>query len=480
MWIGDLIRKVLRKLLPQNSIEKELSVEVVTSGAMEQALKIWIEMYNNVPYWKGEGSIALNIPAAISTEFSRLILTEFSILCEGSAEADFIHEQIKKRLSDLPDYVEKYAAYGGIAIKPYVTDIGEDGKPQSINLDFVLADDFYPTAFDSNGRVTAAVFVQTKKSGNRLYTRLEYHVLEGTTYTVTNKAYEAEEVSNYLDQNMFTVKDRFHRQIPLADIPEWAGLSEEPVVIEGIEKPLFVYIKTPIGNNIDTGSPIGVSVYSRAVEAIREADKQYGRLIWEYDATEAAIFADSSLFEVDRRGNPILPEGEERKYITFPMDMTGKSELLKPYSPAIRDASIVAGFNRHLQTIELNCGLAYGTLSDPKVVTKTATEIKMSKDRSYRTVSLMQGAWDNGLHDLVDAMRALIHLYEIVPEGNVEVTCTWGDGVLEDPEAEYNRRWAWVQAGRYKPELFFAWYLGCSVEEAKEMMPDVTEFPSEE
>ena len=42
MWIGDLIRKVLRKLLPQNSIEKELSVEVVTSGAMEQALKIWI------------------------------------------------------------------------------------------------------------------------------------------------------------------------------------------------------------------------------------------------------------------------------------------------------------------------------------------------------------------------------------------------------------------------------------------------------
>ena len=480
MWIADLIRKVLRKLLPHNSIEKELSVEVVTSGAMERALDIWIEMYNNVPYWKGESSIALNIPAAISTEFSRLILTEFTILCEGSPEAEFIQSQIDKRLSALPDYMEKYAAFGGIAIKPYVTDADEEGKPTSINLDFVYADDFYPTAFDSNGMVTGAVFVQTKKNGKYLYTRLEYHVLEGTTYTVTNNAYESTEINNYLDQNKFTVKDRFHKQVPLETIPEWAGLSEEPVVIEDIEKPLFVYIKTPIGNNVDIGSPLGVSVYARAVESIKEADIQYGRLIWEFDATEAAVFADSSLFNMDREGNPILPEGEERKYVTFSMDMQKDGNMLVPYGPAIREESIIRGYNRHLQTIESQCGLAFGTLSDPQVVTMTATQVKHSKDASYRTVNLMQAAWDKGLHDLVDAMKTLVELYEIVPEGNVEVTCTWGDGVLEDPVEEYNRRWQWVVAGYYRPEKFFAEYLGCSEEEALAAMPKRFEFPAEE
>lgn len=78
-------------------------------------------------------------------------------------------------------------------------------------------------------------------------------------------------------------------------------------------------------------------------------------------------------------------------------------------------------------------------------------------------------------------MRVLALLYDMVPDGETELNCNWGDGVLEDTEAEYQRRWSMVVAGKLKTETFLAWYFGCSEEEAKNMMPEpVARFPTEE
>ena len=41
-------------------------------------------------------------------------------------------------------------------------------------------------------------------------------------------------------------------------------------------------------------------------------------------------------------------------------------------------------------------------------------------------------------------------LYDMVPDGETELNCNWGDGVLEDTEAEYQRRWSMV--GCWKAE----------------------------
>ena len=72
-------------------------------------------------------------------------------------------------------------------------------------------------------------------------------------------------------------------------------------------------------------------------------------------------------------------------------------------------------------------------------------------------------------------------LYDMVPDGETELNCNWGDGVLEDTEAEYQRRWSMVVAGKLKTESFLSWYFGCSEKEAKNMMPEpVARFPTEE
>lgn len=132
--------------------------------------------------------------------------------------------------------------------------------------------------------------------------------------------------------------------------------------------------------------------------------------------------------------------------------------------------------------IEWTVGFAYGTISDPDELEKTAEEIKSSKQRSYRTASRLQGAWQKGLEHLVDSMIVLINLYRMTPYGSVNVNCSWGDSVLEDTDKEYQRRWAMVVAGKLKLEKFIAWYFGCTEEEAADYIPDMQEddFPEEE
>ena len=90
------------------------------------------------------------------------------------------------------------------------------------------------------------------------------------------------------------------------------------------------------------------------------------------------------------------------------------------YSPEIRDESFFNGYNRIIQKVEFNCGLAYGTLSDPQVVDKTAEEIKASKQRSYATVKSIQNSLGNALENLVAAVEVWMSLGGIAAEGKVE------------------------------------------------------------
>ena len=470
-------------MFPKQNLERKLNVQIATSGVMDNAISLWLQMYENKPPWMGgeADTRTMNLPAAIAEEFSRLILTEFEFKLEGSARADFLNDQFQNYLSNFDNIVEMWAALGGIAIKPYVS--GSDpltGKPDKIQLDFIQANRFYPTAFNSNKEITGAVFIDSKRVGDYLYTRLEHHNLEGDHYTVVNKAYRSERLNTMTtEDDQISVEHPFMQEVPLETIEEWAGL--EPVTeMDGIERPFFLYVKVPRANNIDPHSPLGASSYSRAVEVIQEADIQYSRILWDYEAKDAAIDASQDIFDIDKNAQPILPRGRERLFRTYDMEGKNNNAMLQPYSPDIRDSSMFKGLDELLRRVEFLCGLAYGTLSNPNQVDKTATEIKASKQRSYTTVSNMQKAWDNGLNSLIEIMNTLCDLYGITPAGEIQKLCSWGDGVLEDTEVEYQRRWSMVLAGKLKIEKFYAWYFGCTEEEAKEYIPEENTYPPEE
>jgi len=154
------------------------------------------------------------------------------------------------------------------------------------------------------------------------------------------------------------------------------------------------------------------------------------------------------------------------------LERTGNGNaIFNTFSPEVRDSSYFHALNQMLRRIEAAVGLSYGTLSEVSDVEKTAEEIRSSKQRSYVRVSDMQGGLQTALERLLYGLQYYRDYYANRRTEPAELSCTFGDGVLEDTEKEFQRRSQMVRDKILKPELFLSWYFGCSEEEALKMMP---------
>lgn len=439
----------------KSTIQKELKVDVAVSDRMANNIDLWGRLYSNLPPWVSDTVKTLGLPAAIAGEFARLVTLEVETEVENN---DYLNEQYQEVIKQIRRYCEYGCATGGLVFKPYPS--GEN-----IEVDLVQADKFFPTSYNSRGEITGAVFVEVKVIGDKKYTRLEYHNLNGTDYYISNTAYESK------NTNIPGMEDNIGKQVPLASVEEWADLEEE-TTIKNIERPLFSYFKIPLANRIDTTSPLGVSVFSDAIDLIKEADKQYSRILWEYEGSELAVNASIDCFKLDINGKPILPEGKERLYNSLDYGVGEFNKALEVFSPEIRDSSLFNGLNQLLRRIEFQCGLAYGTLSDVNESDKTATEIKASKQRSYSTVKDIQNSLEEALEHLVYIMSVWAKLYNLNTNMNYDITFNWDDSLVLDKDTELESMRQDVASGIIRAELYIMKKYGVSEEEARKMMPD--------
>lgn len=449
----ERIGQVIRKMLGREKIKDAIGVEVAVSDKMANEIDLWAKMYKNEPPWKEKNIKLCGLPAAIAGEFARLVTLELKTEVTGN---DFINEEYQAVVSDIRKYTEYACAKGGLAMKPYASE-------GHIEVDMVQADRFFPTKFNSRGEVTAAVFAESLTVGKKVYTRLEYHQHEGTMYHINNKAFVKQDLDNV---------EVLGKEVPLTAVPEWANLQEE-VTLKNVKMPLFAYFKIPNANNVDDTSPLGVSVYSRAINDIKEADNQWTRLLWEFEGSELASDADITLFKKDDKGNYEFPKGKDRLFRM--MDLDDNAEKYKVFAPAIRDENLINGFNAILRRIEFNVGLAYGTLSDPNTVDKTAEEIKASKQRSYSTVSDIQKSLQTALEQLVYAMDVMAQLSGLSGRKKYEMSFDWDDSIVIDKEQELASMQQDAVAGFIRKELYVAAKYGVSEEEALKMMPQQDE-----
>lgn len=441
----------IRKFLKSENLSGTLT-DVVISSEMENSITLWDKMYRNVSPWVDRKNVfSLNLSSAIASEFATLVTLEFESSISGSDRAEYLNNAYQDIIKNIHSAVELAGAYGGEVFKPYV-------NGDKICVDFIGANCFLPLAFDSSGNMTSVIFYAQIMRDGKIFTKLEKHELIGSEYTISNKAFVS------------TSNASLGREIELSSAPEWGSLAEK-IVISNVEKPLFGFLKTALANNIDTNSPLGVSVFSRAVELIKEADEQWSRLKWEFKGGELAIDAAEDCLRArsDNSCPDELPEHADR---LFRKISNSDPDFYKVFSPQLRDTSLINGLNKIFQRIEFNCGLAYGTISDPQNVDKTAEEIKTSKQRSYDTVSLNQQALKTALENTVYAMDVYATLYNLCPAGKYEQAFNFSDSVLTNAEKEQAIRLSEVTSGIVKAEKYLAWRYGITEEQAKEMMPE--------
>lgn len=436
---------------------------------------------------------------------------------EGPTErADFLNEQYKKLKKQIRRQLEYGVAKGGLAIKPYVVmyDSGKtpgsseaekdssatnsseqnnssnpehtratgsvfeydsDLESAEIEFDFVQADRFFPLSFDANGKVIEAAFIQTRVDKDKVYIRLEYHKLEGRTVTVQNYAFENDNLA-MSDITNFSIASDLGTPIPLSRVAEWKSIQPK-VTINNVDRLLFAYFKMPEANTIDSYSPLGVSGYSRVVSLIKDADMQYSRMLWEYEAGEMAIDVDRDAMklvtEADGYTHSVMPAKQQRLFRKIDLN---SEETYNVFAPALRDDSLNHGLNVILMRIEDACGISRGTLSEAtSLEAKTATELKILKQRSFASNADIQQALEDALRDVVYVMDVYCDLYDVTPDGDYEISFEWDDSIIVDSETELQKRLTLMQNGITSKLETRMWYFGETENQAKQALQKVTD-----
>lgn len=444
-------------MIPYKSIERVERLERLESPLSEEMTNVlhkWYLLYmDKAPWLGGEADVkSLNLPAFISSEIARQIVLEvkWNITGKGldangeslmNPRAQFLKDEFGKLFSVLRQKLEQGCAAGGMAVRPYP----RDGH---IHFDWAMAWGLYPLAFGNDGELTDVIFADTYTEGKTIYTRLERHTVEGGSVKITQRAFKS------------NTPDTLGTEISLSEVKQWANLLPEATVTN-TEGQLFGWFKVASANSVDVDSPMGASVYAKAVDTIKQADVQYSRLLWEYEGSELAIDVDPTVLQPKPGpgGKREMPKLNQRLFRAVDALKNGEDRY-SVFSPAIRDASYINGLNQLLMRIEDQCGLSRGTLSDANVDARTATELRIVRQRSYATIADNQKALEVCLRDVVRAMDKYADLYNLAPEGDYDVSFEWDDSIVTDMNQQLEERLALMSAGVFSRQELRQWYFG--------------------
>ena len=457
--IKQLIERVRSRLIPYKDIAAAEQIRTPLAPEMVRALSLWCELYHDRAPWKEPGKVkSLNLCAMAASEIARQVVLEMKDTVDAGSEdvegkavtnerSAFLDETFEGLLAVLRLKLEVGCAAGGMIVKPC-----PDPASGRIYFDFAPDWSLYPLAFDGAGNLSDVIIPDVFRDGETIYTRLERHTLNGEDVTITQRAFKT------------THEDSLGTEVPLTSVERWAALQPE-VTVTGAGGMLFGWYKVAAANTVDADCALGASVFAKAVDVAREIDLQYSRLLWEFEGGELAVDVDPTALDEksDGKGHK-LPKLNERLFRAVD---TGADSTYEVFAPTLRDVSLVNGLNQLLIRFEDLCGLSRGTFSDANVDARTATELRIVKQRSYATVADNQKALEKCLRDVLRAMDVYATLYGLAPAGAWAASFEWDDSILTDVDAQLQQRLLLVNSGIMSKAELRQWYLGESEAQAE-------------
>lgn len=441
------------EMVLKNRVREEYEIDSITSSEMDNVIEKCFAIYQGHPYWlDAENHIrTINFAKALASETARLTMLGTRITIDGSPRASWLQSQIDNIYYELRHWVEYGCAYGTIVMKP-----NTDG------VEMVTPEDFVVTSF-ADGKITGIVFLDKEVSGKKYYTRMEYHRYVGDNYVISNKCYVG---NSETDEG---------RPVDIENTP-WSDMLED-AIIENAERPLYGVFRTPHANNVDIYSPLGLSIYSDAIEELKDLDIAYSRNAKEIYDSRRTVLLDS---------DKLLPSGGKvatnATYFEQTKDSMGLPDYIKnvygngrddfyqEINPQLNTDTRLKGINALLSQIGYKVGFSNGYfVFNESMGIQTATQVESDDRRTIQYIKDVRDKLESCLNDLIYAMSAYASLYNMAPVGVYEVTYDFGD-ITYNREEDRKRWWGYVVAGKVPMEMYLEKFEGMSKEEAEEIV----------
>ena len=433
------------------------NVQPITSTAMEDMIAKCARIYQGMPEWLDEEDNVktINFAKAVCSETARLAMLGTKITVDGSARAEFLQEKVDNLYYSLREWVEYGCAFGTVILKP-----NGDG------VDIITPDNFIVTEKD-NGKITGVIFVHQllDESGKRVYTRLEYHRYIGELYAITNRCFVGESANSD------------GRPIAIENTP-WEGMMEE-AFIENVESPLYGVLRMPHANNIDLDSPMGLPIFSDAIEELQDLDVAYSRNANEIFDSERIVLLDSDRLipSGGKVANTTAHFEHTRKQMKLPKYVknvygNGQEDFYQEINPNLNTDVRLSGLNALLSQIGYKIGFSNGYfVFNESGGLQTATEVESDDRRTLQFIKDVRDRVEACLTDLIYAENVMADIYDLAPVGEYEVVFDFGD-ITYNVDEDRTRWWGYVIAGKVPAWMYFVKFEGMSEDEAKAMIAE--------
>jgi A118 family predicted phage portal protein len=245
---------------------------------------------------------------------------------------------------------------------------------------------------------------------------------------------------------------------PTAELEElFPGLEPETVV--PVEESLFSYFRTPIANNIDDNSPLGVSIYANALETLHAIDICYDSFVTEFRLGKKKIIVPARFLRAvaDPETGRLVRYFDPNDETFIGMADDDGTAGVKDITVELRVEEHVAALNALLSILCLQIGFSATTFSfDAQHGLKTATEVVSENSKTYKTIKTVQNQLRPMLEHMVRNIIDVAILYgmewqgqsvERLAAGGYEVKITFDDGVTQDRQTNLNEGVMLVNSG---------------------------------
>ena len=316
----------------------------------------------------------------------------------------------------------------------------------NVIIDYIRADGIYPLSWD-NGDVTECAFSTPRVVDGKERIYIQIHRLGDVE--------KGENPDIYYIENKYLDADSGKEMVPPEEIV--------PFVNTNSAEPLFQIITPNICNNIDLGSPLGISVYANAVDQIKGCDLIYDSYMNEFVLGRKRIMVPLSQakrqMQEDGLNAPVF-DPKDTVYFVLPEDRNSNNQLTE-IDMKIRAQEHELGIQRSLDLLSLKVGMGSGRYKFESGGVKTATEVISDKSDLYQSRQRHCIMVSSAIINLVRAVSFL--------DGKMGIMATvdFDDSIIEDTNTIIDKNIKLVNAGIRSKLTAIMDINKCSEKEAK-------------